>query len=305
MRKLLLPAVMGLTLLIAGSAQTQQTKSADPPKNAEEDVLQKRAEAFVKAFNDGDAKAVAAFFTTDADMVDQEGHHIEGRKAIEETYKKFFAEAKGAKLFIRIEKVRVAKPDLAFEDGLSEVVYPNGGPPTAGRYSVVYTKQEGTWYMASVREAIAVPPNNTEKLQDLGFLIGHWVEDVDKGGSAKASYAWDGHQNFILNTFDITLKGEVSIAGGVQWIGWDESAKKPRAWSFLFNGGFAEGVWNKDGDNKWKITVNGTQRDGKKVTGTNLFTKVDDDHFSFKLVDIKVDGKSVSDSPAVKMKRAK
>jgi uncharacterized protein (TIGR02246 family) len=303
MRKLLLPGVMGLTLLIAGSAQPQPPKSADKAKNVEEDDLQKRAEAFVEAFNKGDAKALAAFFTADADMVDQEGHHIDGRKAIEETYQKFFSQAKGAKLFIRIAKVRVAKPDLAFEDGTTEVVYPQG-PPTAGRYSVVYTKQDGTWYITSVREAIAVPPNNVDRLQQLGFLIGDWVEDVEKGGSAKASYTWDGNQNFIMNTFDVTMK-DISVAGGVQWIGWDESIKKPRAWTFLFNGGFAEAVWNRDGDNKWKIAVAGTQRDGKKVSGTNVFTKIDEDHVSFQFIDLKLEGKSLPDGPLVKMKRTK
>jgi len=298
MRKLLLPGVMGLTLLITGSAQPQ------PAKNAEEDVLRKRAEAFVEAFNKGDAKALAAFFTADADLVDQEGHHIEGRKAIEETYQKFFSQAKGAKLFIRIEKVRVAKPDLAFEDGLTEVVYPQGGPPTAGRYSVVYVKQDGQWYLTSVREAIAVPPNNVDRLQELGFLIGSWVEDAEKGGSAKAAYSWDGNQNFMLSHFDVTMK-EISVAGGEQWIGWDASINKPRAWAFLFNGGFAEAVWTRDGDNKWKIAITGTQRDGKKVTGTNVFAKIDEDHLSFHLIDLKLDGKSLPDAPVIKMKRVK
>jgi uncharacterized protein (TIGR02246 family) len=298
MRKLLLPGMMGLVLLVPGSVHPQ------PPRNAEEDALRKRAEAFVETFNKGDAKALAAFFTHDADVVDPEGHHVQGRKAIEESYRKLFAQAKGAKLFIRITAVRVAKPDLAFEDGLTEVVYPEGGPPSSARYSVVYVKQDGQWFLESVREAIAVPPTNAEKLQDLAFLIGDWVEDVDKGGSAKASYSWDGHHNFMLNTFDLTLK-DISVAGGVQWIGWDASINKPRAWSFLFNGAFGEAVWTKDGDNKWKLAVTGTQRDGKKVSGTNTFTKIDDDHFSFQLTDLTLEGKPLPDAKLVKMKRVK
>ena len=34
----------------------------------------KRAQEFIAAFNKGDAKAVAAFWTQDADYVDQVGH---------------------------------------------------------------------------------------------------------------------------------------------------------------------------------------------------------------------------------------
>src|SRR5258708_23662779 len=77
---------------------------AEQPKDAakEEAALQKRAEAFVEVFNNGDAKALAAFLTRDGDMVDTEGNHLKGRKAIEEAYQKLFAKTKGAKLFIRI-----------------------------------------------------------------------------------------------------------------------------------------------------------------------------------------------------------
>jgi uncharacterized protein (TIGR02246 family) len=298
MRVLLLLGVLSVALLWAGPVYPQ------PPKDAEEAALLKRAEAFVATFNKGDAKALAAFFTPDADVVDPEGRHIQGRKAIEESYVQFFSQAKGAKLQIRITSVRVAKPDLAFEDGFTEVFPGQGGPPSAARYSVVYVKQDGQWYLASVREAIAVPPTNSDKLADLAFLIGNWTEDVDKGGSARASYTWDGHQNFMVNTFDLTMK-DVSIAGGVQWIGWDASISKPRAWSFLFNGGFAEAVWNKDGPNSWKIAIAGTSRDGKKATGTNVFTKIDNDHFSFQIIDVVVEGQKQAGTPLVKMKRVK
>jgi uncharacterized protein (TIGR02246 family) len=295
MKMLSMAGALCMALLLTGPAHAD--------KAADEAALMKRAEQFVAAFNKGDAKEMATFFTPDADVVDPEGHQIMGRKAIEEAYQSLFSSRKGAKLMVRITSVRVAKPDLAFEDGLTEVTYPQG-PPSAARYSVVYVKTDGQWYLASVREAIAVPPTNAEKLQDLAFLIGNWAEDVEKGGSAKMSYSWESSQNFMLNTFDLTLK-DISVAGGMQWIGWDESIKKARAWTFLFNGGFAESVWTKDGNGKWKIAISGTQRDGSKVTGTNVVTKIDDDHYSFHMMDLKVDGKPISDGGVVKMKRVK
>jgi uncharacterized protein (TIGR02246 family) len=290
---------------LAVGPSLRPTSAAEPIDKAKEEAeLRKNAEAFVEAFNRGDAKALAAFFTDDGDMIDQEGHPVKGRKAIEEAYTKLFNGTKGSKLFITITGLRVARPDLALEDGFTEVVPADGGPPSSARYTVVHVKQEGKWLLESVREAIAVPPNNTERLEDLGFLIGEWTEDVDKGGNAKAAYAWDEHQNFIVNNFDITAK-DVSIAGGMQYIGYDAAAKKPRAWTFLFNGGFAEGVWTKEGDNKWKIAVAGTGREGKTVAATNVFTKIDDDHFSFQFVDRVVDGKKLEDDKPVKMKRVK
>ena len=174
-------------LALAAGPSARPASAAEPlDKAKEEAALQKNAEAFVEAFNGGDAKALAAFFTEDGDMIDQDGHQIKGRKAIEEVYTKLFAESKGAKLFITINSLRVARPDLALEDGLTEVVPADGGPPSAARYTVVHVKQDGKWYLESVREAIAVPPNNTEHLEGLGFLIGDWTEDSDKGGASKA-----------------------------------------------------------------------------------------------------------------------
>jgi uncharacterized protein (TIGR02246 family) len=295
-----LPAALVMSAVLSA----RPAPAADPiDKAKEEAALQKSAEAFVEAFNKGDAKAVAAFWTPDGDMMDREGRYVKGRKAIEATYQKFFAEAKGAKLYIRIASLRVPKPDLALEDGETEVVLPDG-PPAASRYTVVHVKQDGQWMIESVREATAVPPNNAEHLDGLAFLIGDWAEDVEKGGHAKASYVWNESQNFIVNTFDVTMQ-DVPIAGGKQIIGWDAAAKKPRAWTFLFNGGFAESVWTPDGDNKWKIAVTGQQRDGTKVAATNVITKLDDDHFTFQFVERTVDGKPLPDDKPVKMKRVK
>ncbi len=295
MRQMLMGALT-LTLLLAGSVQSQD------PQTAEEKALRKRAEAFVETFNKGDARALTSFFTADCDVVDPEGHHIQGHKAIEDSYAKLFANARGAKLFLRITGLRVPKPDIAFEDGYSEVVMPKG-PPSASRYSVVYVKKDDQWYIASVREAIAVPATNSAKLLDLAFLVGNWAQ-AGEGGSARASYNWDTTQNFLINSFDLTMK-DVSLAGGVQWIAWDESTRQPRSWSFLSNGGFAETAWKKAGDGKWKITIAGTQRDGSKLTATNTLTKIDEDNFSIHLTDLKVDGKPISDGPVVKMKRVK
>jgi uncharacterized protein (TIGR02246 family) len=287
-------ATLGVALFCAHAAWAQ------PAKHPEEDVLLKRTEAFVATFNKGDAKALADFFTTDGDLVDPEGQHIKGRKAIEEVYQQYFAATKGAKLVIHITSVRVVRPDLAVEDGLTEVVRPDG-PPSAARYTVMYVKQDGQWYLASVREAIAVPPTNATHLQDLAFLLGDWTEDVDKGGAAKASYAWAAQGNFLVNTFDLTMQ-DVSIAGGVQWIGWDAADKKVRSWAFLYNGGVAEAVWAKDGTT-WKIALTATMRDGKKMTATNVLTKSDADHFSVQFIDRTLDGQPLPDEKAVKMKR--
>src|SRR5262249_17388925 len=121
------------------------------------DAIQKEAEAFIEAFQKGDAKAVAAFWTTDGDYTNQNGRLIKGRKALEETFKAYFAENKGLRLRINSDALRFITPDVAIEDGSTEVINPDGKPPTRARYTIVHVKKDGKWYLSSVRDAMFVP----------------------------------------------------------------------------------------------------------------------------------------------------
>src|SRR5262249_50642148 len=87
---LAVPALLvGLTVL-PGLAE-QQGKS-DSREGA---VIQKQAEAFIAAFEKGDAKALAAFWTPDGDYTDQTGNRLVGREAIEKSFAELFSETKG------------------------------------------------------------------------------------------------------------------------------------------------------------------------------------------------------------------
>lgn len=276
-----------------------------PPggNNPEQAALRKRADAYVEAFNKGDAKTLASFWTADADIVDQSGREIKGRKAIEESYQALFAANKGAKLQIIPGSTRLVKPDLIIEDGTTVVMPADGGAPTSAGFTTVLVKQEGQWYLASLRERPAVPPSNGEHLQDLAWLVGDWTQEDTKGEVAWASFAWAENQNFIVSSTTLTVK-DVPVAGQTQWIGWDTANKQVRSWAFQSSGGFGEGVWSKEG-NKWMSKTTATLRDGKKMSATNVLTTVDADHFTFQSTQRSVDGQSLPDTPLMKMKRMK
>jgi uncharacterized protein (TIGR02246 family) len=291
-------ALMGLVLLVSAG-----TGADDKGNAAEEKALKKRAEDFIAAFNGGDAKALAGFWTEDGDYVDQAGHALSGRKAIQEAFEKQFAVAKGAKLRIDATSLRFVKPDLAIEDGTTELDYGNDAPPTSARYTAVHVKQDGHWMLASVRDAILVPPSNHDYLRELDWLAGEWVDEAAKGEVAKASYSWAENDNFLVSSFAVTLK-DVPVGGGTQWIGWDGSAKGIRSWSFDSNGGITEGAWSKEGE-KWSVKSTATLRDGKKLAATNIITRVDGDHFTWQSTKRSADGKALPDTDVVKMKRTK
>src|SRR3954454_3158649 len=97
--------------------------AAQEPRNNPEEAaaLQKRAEAFVEAFHKGDAKAVAALWAEDGTYTDLTDRQMKGRAAIEKAFTDFFTKNKGLKVRIESESLRFVTPDVAIEEGVSEV----------------------------------------------------------------------------------------------------------------------------------------------------------------------------------------
>jgi uncharacterized protein (TIGR02246 family) len=269
--------LLALPALLVGLEARPLVAEDIQDKAKEEAALLKNAEAFVEAFHKGDAKAVAAFWTTDGDYTDQTGKLYKGREAIEKLFKGFFAENKGLKLRIDIASVKFVTPEVAIK--------------------------EGKWMLSSVRDAPYAAPSNHEQLAGLEWLIGDWAADLDKGEVARFSFSWTENENFIVSSFTTTFKN-IAIGGGTQWIGWDPAAKKVRSWTFESNGGFGEGSWTQDGD-KWVSKSTGVLRDGKKLTATNILTRLDADTVSWQAKDLTEDGKALPDTKVIKFKRVK
>jgi hypothetical protein len=218
-------------------------------------------------------------------------------------YEKVFADNKGAKLAIHVTSIKQVTPDVVLEDGITEVTPAGGSLPTASRFSAVLVKKDGDWYLQRVHATEPQPSSNADHLEELEWLIGEWTGENEKGESASATYDWAQNDNFIVSDFATTLDG-VPVVGGTQWIGWDAVDKQIRSWSFYSGGGFGEAVWSQDG-NKWSLKVTARTAAGKKVTATNLVTKTDNDHMTWQVTKLTVDGETVPDFTPVKLKRVK
>jgi uncharacterized protein (TIGR02246 family) len=296
---------LGLAALVAigGHVVTEKVPAVAQEKQADEKAqpLKERRAAFIAAFNKGDVKAVAAFWTEDATYIDQDGREYNGRPAIEKQYAKVFAAQKGAKLDIHSTRSKMVTPDVLLNDGVTEVTPADGGPPTTTRYSAVLVRKDGEWYLQSVRDSEAAPPTNADHLEDLEWLIGDWKGESDKGESGNASFHFTENGNFIISDFNATLNG-IPVYGGTQWIGWDAVDKQIRSWSFYSGGGFGEAVWTKDG-NKYLIKTTARTADGRKASATNVVTQFDDDHMMWQMTKLTVEGKTLPDPRPLKMKR--
>jgi uncharacterized protein (TIGR02246 family) len=292
-------ALVSAALLLGVVAARGQ--GGDHPK--EEKALFKRAEAFVAAFNKGDAKTVAEFWTPEGDYINQTGKHFKGRAAIEKAFAGFFADNKGVKLLIQIKALTFVSPEMAVEDGVSNVLSVDGGPPTQARYTIVHVKKNGQWHLFSVRESLFVPATAYEHLSALEWLVGDWMDEGDKGEVARASFTWAANQNYLIGSFGTTIK-DVAVGGATQWIAWDPVAKSIRSWTFDGSGSFGESSWTGSGG-KWTIKNKMILHDGKQTSSTNVVTRVDADTLTFQAVDRMLDGKAMPDTKVIKMKRVK
>lgn len=142
-RKWLVLALGLAALLAAGGVVAVGRLAADAEKaKAEDKALDKeRRAAFIAAYERGDAAAVAAFWAEDATYVDPDGIEHKGRTAIEKMYAKLFADNKGAKLAIHVTSLKQTTPDVALEDGITEVTPSGGGFPAAAQFSAVLVKK--------------------------------------------------------------------------------------------------------------------------------------------------------------------
>ena len=278
-------------------------RAADDPNAEAKAAIAKSAEAFVAAYEKADAKALAAFWTTEGDYMDLSGRVLKGRNAIAEDFVNFFAENKGLKLRIEVASMRFPTPDTAVEDGVTSVIPPDGSPPSRAHYTNFLVKKDGKWLLESVRESQFVPPNNYEFLRPLEWAIGEWVEDTKDPHVGRILFDWSPDQNYIIATRAVGVK-DLLLDNGSQRIGWDPAAKMIRSWNFESDGGFGEGSWKKDGD-KWVVGISSVLRSGSIMLSTVTITRVDADTITWQAKNQKVDGKALPDSPVVKMKRVK
>lgn len=298
-----LSSLIALSLMIVSVALLFGAASprADDPQADQRAAIAKVAEAFVAAFERGDAKALSEFWLPDGDYIDLSGRLLKGRQAIADDFAHLFSESKGLKVRIEVASLQFPAPDVAIEDGVSSVLSPDGGLPNRARYTNVLVKKDGRWLLSSVRESAFTPPSNYEKLRSLEWLIGEWVDEADSAHVARVAFEWTPDQNFIIGSRAVVVQNSI-LDNGSQRIGWDPALKLIRSWSFEADGGFGEGTWTRDG-NTWTIRSSSVLRSGSLLTSTSIITRVDPDTVTWQMKDQQVDGKALPDSAVVRMRR--
>ena len=276
-------------------------RAVDDKHAADEAAIRETGETFATAYGQGNAKAVAAHFTTDAEYVDEQGNVFQGRQTIEESLAAFFIENPDSRLDVTIDTIRFVSPGVAIEDGSTTVTRSGGSASDDSRYTAVHVKNNGKWLTASSREHAPIGRRqHAAKLQQLDWLVGDWV-DEDDDSIVEFSCQLADNGNFLVRQFTVKIAGEEAMSG-TQRIGWDPVSGKLCAWIFDSEGGFADGSWHRDGDS-WVLKTSGVTADGQSASGTSIYKPVSDHIMTWQAVDHEIAGVQLPDGEVVTIVR--
>jgi len=297
--------VIGPPKTVAGdpSARPDMATAASasgPEHQQDEKAIRLAAEAFAKAYNAGDAKAIGSLFAADGEIVSEEGQSTQGREGIEQVFAGIFKEHPKTHMDLAIESLRFIGPDMAIEDGMATVTHGPDEPAQRSPYTVVHAGRGGKWLMASARDLPDDTPTPEEQLKQLQWMIGEWVDESPEA-LVMTSYRWTDNQCYILSEFKVQVGGR-PVMTGTQRIGWDPLAKKIRSWVFDSEGGFGEGIWTRVG-NQWIVKMTGVTRDGKIASATNITTHVSKHRMTWQSRDRIVGGEKTPDIEEIPITR--
>src|SRR5208282_5734439 len=130
------------------------------------------AEAFAKAYNAGNAKAIASLFVPEGEIVDEEGQATQGREGIEQFFGGVFKEHPKSHMDLAIGSIRFIGSNMAVEEGVATVTEGPDEPAERSPYSVVYSCRDGKWLTASSRDFPDEALPAEEQLKQLKWMIG-------------------------------------------------------------------------------------------------------------------------------------
>ncbi|EDY20857.1 hypothetical protein CfE428DRAFT_1150 [Chthoniobacter flavus Ellin428] len=297
MKSLVLITLLHTAILGAAFAQT----SAD--NSPEKAAVVANDRAYEAAYAKADVKALADFFSDDADYTTEEGRTYSGRAEITDAIRAGLMANRGSKLAITVDTVRVLGPESVLEKG-STTVTSKSGEASSSLYTVIHVKKDGKWKINQLIESPIAALTPRDRLEELAWLIGDW-EEADKTTdlSVRSLYAWSRGGNFLTRSITVKHGGEVTLEGW-QIIGWDPIEERLRFWTFDGEGGFADGYITRDGD-RWLLRESGVTPEGGRTTADSTISKVNKDRFTWESTNRTLDGDPRPNIGRIEINRAK
>jgi uncharacterized protein (TIGR02246 family) len=274
-----------------------------PAQSAAEKPIRDLVDAFARAYNAPDLKALAACLADQADVVDSAGETTRGKSDVVEMYASSLEENPGLKLEPKVQEIRFLTPDVARVEGQTRLSTATGDASEFTRFSSLLVKRGGKWLVAEIREypAPVEDVSSYERLRELEWMVGDWV-DESENVKASSNVRWADHQSFLIRTYQVEVKGEKATSGTV-FIGWDPQTGQIKSWLFDSDGGHGEGLWTRTGEKEWVVKAQGVLRDGRPTSATQIHVILNNDSVKTSSIDRIIGGQIAPDIADVVMVR--
>jgi uncharacterized protein (TIGR02246 family) len=278
----------------------QQTKPAPSP---EEQAIVAGVEAFAKLYSAANAEKLAELFHDFASIIDPEGKETRGKAAVAEMYATAFQQSPGLKLQSKVDEVRFLAPDVVRVNGESQISSAASDASDFNKFSVLLVRNDGKWKIAEIRESAAPAADVTpyERLQELEWMVGDWVDESDNN-RVQSNVRWADNQSYLVRTYKVEMQGEKN-SSGTMFIGWDPQSGQIKSWLFDSNGGHGEALWVRTGDKEWVVKAQGVLRDGRPTSATQIHTIINKDSVKTSSIDRIIGGQVAPDIVDVVMVR--
>jgi uncharacterized protein (TIGR02246 family) len=268
--------LVGLCLVAPSVSEAQ----APSDRSQDELAIRAAAKEYLMAKRRGDSEALANIWTPDGDYVDAAGKVFQARELVRWQVSASATTAAPEPILLPESSLRFITPDVAIEDGSSEFAMADDGTTLLGRFTAVWAKRNGRWWLDSLREATIESPAVNEHLRPLEWLLGEWVGTGDEAVILVSSQWSDGGQ-YIVREFLVRGDGRPAVSG-TQRIGWDPVARQIKSWTFDSQGGSSEGIWRPDGE-RWLVESTDVLADGKKSKTLTAYAPGDDGQFTIEV----------------------
>ncbi len=146
-------ATLSISLVAAGLS-TEPPIGSDADQQAIREIVQK----YLDSREQGEAQAVEALFTKDADQLVSTGEWRRGRDALVRGALASSQRASG-KRTITVESIRFVTADVALVDGRYEITGTSGADSRRMWSTFLFTRGPKSWQIAAIRNMLPAPPN--------------------------------------------------------------------------------------------------------------------------------------------------
>ncbi len=141
---LILAAVLALATAVGAPAMQGNPE--------DEEAIRKQIERLAQVHEKGDAKAIAALWDLDGDMIIRSDSVVKGRAAVEKAMAEVYSQREeGFTITITMDSIRFLKPDVAIVNTSAEGTKSKERKPWNDRGTWVMIRKDSQWLVAALR----------------------------------------------------------------------------------------------------------------------------------------------------------